>query len=365
MRVALTLVVFCATLTAQTVDPSVAGHVRRGVAAREAGRLEEAQSELESAVKSAPRLAEAHLFLGLVLHEREDFSGAEAALSMALSLKPDLPAARGLLGYDLLRLGRVGDAIPELERALEENPKNAQASGWLGQAFVRSGRAAEAVIHLEKARDASPTDPESAYFLGKALAQLSLGAQADLLAMAPDSAYAHLAVAEDHDLNGRTSEALSEYRLAIERNPALPGVWPAIGDIERDRGRNEAAAKAYRDGLEVEPEDPTVQLRYGLSLMQLGHSSEALPYLERAAKAEPPPDGASMALGKAQLDLNQLAQAETTFRQALTLAAGDQERMRVHYQLALLYQKQGEKDSAREHFRHFSGLRDRLTDDEK
>ena len=354
-----------AALGAQPVDPTTAEHVRRGVAAREAGQLADAQRELESAVAGAPNFAEAHLFLGLVLHERDDFSGASESLSRALAIKADLQGARGLLGYDLLRLGRIGDAIGQLELALSEDSQNAQTSRWLGQAYLRAGQPGDAIEHLERARVASTNDPHLLYLLGKAYLELSLSSQAELLALAPDSAYAHLAAAEDHDLNGRRVEALAEYRKAIKKDPSLPGVWSAIGDIERDRGDNEVAAAAYRQALEVDSENPALRLGYGQALVQLGRSEEALPHLMGAADSTPRPAGALAALGKAQLDLDRLTDAEVTLHKALALAADQQERMRIHYQLALVYRKQGAAESANEHLREFEELRKKLTVDER
>ena len=351
-------------LAAQVAGP-VAAHVSRGVAAREAGRLQEARLELEAAVRAAPELAEAHLYLGLVLHESGDFAAAAGALGRALALKPGLPGAKELLGYDLLMVGRAAEAAPYLEAARRENPSSWRVSAWLGRARLESGDAAAALPHLLEAQAAAPEDPELLYLLGKAYSQQSVHAQAQLLASAPESAYALLATAEDHDLNGRTDEAIAAYRNALSIDEALPDAWRALGDLERGRGSQRAAADAYLRALERQPGNVVLRLRYGEALLDLGLAEEALTHLEIAAGSHRSPPAAVEALGKALLDLGQFEEARDALSRALAGSADEQRRMKVHYQLARVSRKLGEVDAARRHLQEFGVLRAKLTASDK
>ena len=355
-----TVAMLVTALAAQVPDP-VAAHVSRGVAAREAGRLQEARRELEAAVRAAPGLAEAHLYLGLVLHESEDFAAAVHSLERALALKPRIPGARELLGYDLLMLGRAAEAVPHLDAARRENPGSWRVSTWLGRARLEAGDAGSAIPHLLEARATVPTDPELLYLLGKAYSQLALRAQAQLLASAPESSYAQLATAEDHDFNGRTDEAIAAYRKVLAGNGALPDAWRALGDLERGRGRNRVAFDAYRRALEIQTDNSALQLRCGEALLALGLASEALPHLESAAGADPAPPNALEALGKALLDLARFAEAGTALSRALEASVDEQRRMKIHYQLARVNRKLGEVETARKHLQEFSTLRSKLT----
>lgn len=354
----------CASLAAQVPGP-VADHVRQGVAAREAGRLEEARRELEAAVRAAPDLAEAHLYLGLVLHESADFSAAAGSLERALALKPELPGARELLGYDLLMLGRAEEAVPHIDAARLENTGRWQLSAWLGRAHLEAGDPQTALQHLLDAQAAAPTDPELLYLVGKAYSQLSLGSQAQLLAGAPESPYAYLATAEDHDLNGRSAEAIAAYRKALAGNPLLPDAWRALGDLEQGRGRHRAAVDAYRRALEVQPGNGALHLRCGEALLALGLAGEALPHLDAAAAADAPPAAALEALGKALLDLERFAEARAALARALDGSAEEQQRMKLHYQLARISRKLGDAAAAREHLQEFTDLRAKLTAGDK
>ncbi|MCY4189202.1 MAG: tetratricopeptide repeat protein [Bryobacterales bacterium] len=226
-----------APLAAQ-IPSVVAEHGRQGVTAREAGRLEEARRELEAAVRAAPELAEAHLYLGLVLHENEQYAAAADALSKALGLKPQLPRARELLGFDLLMLGRAAEAVPHLDAARREDSGRWELSAWLGRAYLESGDPEMALPHLLDAQAQAARDPQLLYLTAKAYSQLAVREQARLLALAPESEYAHLAAAEDHDLNGRPDDAIAAYRRALAVSGALPGAWRALGDLEQGRGRH-------------------------------------------------------------------------------------------------------------------------------
>ena len=256
-------------LAAQVANP-VTAHVSRGVAAREAGRLQEARRELEAAVRAAPGIAEAHLYLGLVLHESEDFAAAADSLDRALALNPAIPGARELLGYDLLMLSRAAEAVPHLDAARRENPGNWQVAAWLGRARLEAGDPGAALPHLLEAQGAAPADPELLYLVGKAYSQLAIHAQMQLLASAPESSHAHLAIAEDHDFNGRPDEAIAAYRKALASNKALPDAWRALGDLEQDRGRYRDAVDAYRRALEIQTENVALHFRCGEALLALG-----------------------------------------------------------------------------------------------
>ena len=361
MTARLAVIAMLATALAAQVPGPVAAHVTRGVAAREAGRLEEARAELEAAVRVAPEIAEAHLYLGLVLHESGDFAAAADSLGRALDLKPGLPGARELLGYDLLMLGRSAEAIPHLDAARREDPGNWRVSAWLGRARLETADPVAALPHLLEAQVGAPADPELLYLVGKAYSQLSIQAQAQLLTSAPESPYAHLATAEDHDFNGRADEAIAAYRQALAGDEALPDAWRALGDLERDRGRHRHAVDAYRRALEIRTGNGTLHLRCGEALLALGLADQALPHLETAARADPASPVVLGALGKALLDLERFGEAHQALSRALADSRDEQKRMEIHYQLARASRKLGDVEAAQEHLQEFRTLRARLT----
>ena len=231
----------------------------------------------------------------------------------------------------------------------------------LGWAWPTCGPGSRAKIPLFHAvLEAKPADADLLYYLGQAHTGVALGFQAELLRLAPDSARAHLAVAEDHRLNGREKEALAEYAIALERDPNLREAREAQAEIYRGQGNHEAAAEAYEAALRLTPQSSALHYGYGDSLLHLGQAPQAIPHLRRALAGEPPVAGAHALLGKALLDVGELAAAERNLRQALALEPDAQAQMRVHYHLARLYRKRGDSQTAAAHLAAFRALQEKV-----
>ncbi|MDG2049340.1 MAG: tetratricopeptide repeat protein [Myxococcota bacterium] len=79
------------------------------------------------------------------------------------------------------------------------------------------------------------------------------------------------------------------------------------------------AIRAYRRGLEAEPENPELLNSLGFSLFQLGRSEEAVEALEEALEADPSHWKAHNNLALASVDLGELELAEAHYRESLSL----------------------------------------------
>jgi mono/diheme cytochrome c family protein len=79
---------------------------------------------LQAAVKSDPKSAEAHNFLGSALSSLGRTGEATQQFRTALSLKADYSNARFNLGNALVRAGKFDEAIAEYRRILEANPED-------------------------------------------------------------------------------------------------------------------------------------------------------------------------------------------------------------------------------------------------
>lgn len=350
------LLLFTAIGSAQ-VDPQFAAHVRAGLEARQAGRLDEAARELSAAARISDALPEVFLTLGEVEHRRKQWPAAAAAFEKALELKPGVPGVRPLLGLDYLMLGRYQEAIETLEKARKEPDANPDAPFWLGLALLETGRNEEAIPHLETARDASPNDPDRLFYLGRAYQRAGAQVQSRLLAVAPDSARAHLAMAEDHAYNGRPDLAIEEYRRTAEIDPTMPGVRGAVAELQAADGKYEEAAASYAEELELSPHNPTVHYRYAVILQQLGRGEEATGHLRQAVEGDPRIVEAWADLGKALLRQKDLPGAEQALLKALSMESTPDVARTAHYQLGLLYRQTGEAEKSKEHLEAFQKLR--------
>lgn len=206
----------------------------RGELLWRAGRLSEAALALEEAAALDPAHALAQGFLGLVLLEAGRPGAAVAPLARAAALDGRHIAFRAGLAEALRRDGRGPQAERALSAALRERPKawtlRLQRARWRleDERFEGALREARAAAALE-GRDAD------GWFLeARALAGLGREAEAEAavdraLSIAPNLGRAYLLRAQLRQAQGRSREAVADFRLVHERFPYL------FNDEERGR----------------------------------------------------------------------------------------------------------------------------------
>jgi TolB-like protein/DNA-binding winged helix-turn-helix (wHTH) protein len=127
----------------ERVDPVVAG--------------EEIRIAGETAVRLAPRLAQAH---GITAMHRFwyawDFDAAEESYANAIRLNPNEPGALHDHGWLLIARGRFDDGIALIRRAQELDPVSPRANMHVAWAYIYTRRYADAVREARRALALSP-----------------------------------------------------------------------------------------------------------------------------------------------------------------------------------------------------------------
>jgi tetratricopeptide (TPR) repeat protein len=113
---------------------------------------EEAMAAYRSALEIDPRLADAHLNLGRLLHERGETAAAEAHYRQALAVRPDDATAAFNLGVALQDLGRLEEAAEAYESALAIDRSLADAHYNLSGLYERLNQPEAAFRHLRTYR---------------------------------------------------------------------------------------------------------------------------------------------------------------------------------------------------------------------
>jgi Flp pilus assembly protein TadD len=261
-----------------------------GVAAVEAGRLDEAVRILSAVVQSDPKAAEAHFYLGLA-H---------------------------------FRAGRSVAARPLLERSVTLAPANAQAWKLLGLVSTSAGDSEGAVAALRKACDLTPQDDEACYYLARNLHALGRYeaarapfAKALRAAPPPTRARVHRAVALNFAAIGAVAEAEQHFVKAIQ----LAGRTPREAEDARvDYGaflfRQGRTAEALRPLQQAASDAPSARglLELGRVLLHLSKLDEAAARLEKAVALEPANSNAHLLLGRTYLRMGRAAEGEREMR---------------------------------------------------
>lgn len=143
-----------------------------GIAAHQAGRLDEALELYDRAIAKGERRSGAFTNIGVILRRRKQFAAAAAAHRKALELAPDDPGILGNLGNALKDDGRFEEAVAIKRRVIELAGETADNLHSLGIALRDAGLLDEADAAFARALALRPDDPEIRFNL--ALTQLHL-----------------------------------------------------------------------------------------------------------------------------------------------------------------------------------------------
>ncbi len=127
-----------------------------GEALRDQGRIDEAITQLETALRINACFFVAHNHLGLALMRRGDREGALDHFKKAVSLNPGYQEAHNNLANLLVDMGNLDDAIIHYHEALEIDPSLFQVHNNLATALARKGLYDQAVFHFKKALSINP-----------------------------------------------------------------------------------------------------------------------------------------------------------------------------------------------------------------
>jgi Flp pilus assembly protein TadD len=164
-----------------------------------------------------PQAWQAHVRLGQLLFDRQQFAAALPHLQHAVDLKPKLPDNRNLLGLDYCRLQRFDEGIAEYRAALQLKQSNATGQNS-GEATVRTNLANALTITGNN--------------LSAAAGQTSAEAMQ------------------------RYQEAISEYEKALQLEPRQPAIHRNLGMLLARVGRYDEAEAHLRTTLEIVPNEP-------------------------------------------------------------------------------------------------------------
>ena len=171
-----------------------------GVTALGAGVFDEAQTDLEQAVKLKPGDPAYLIALGAAWLKKPDLIVAEQIFRRALELQPDNAQAQMYLGYVLYKQKKFTEARGYLEKTIKADPGVPEGFYYLGLIVQEENEDERAISLLEKAIQVSPAFANAHVALGasylklkdypRAQKELELGAKLN-----PDDSKAHYQLA--------------------------------------------------------------------------------------------------------------------------------------------------------------------------
>lgn len=178
-----------------------------------------------------------------------------------------------------------------IRRALEFDPDHAVALAELVTTLRGVRRYEEALELLERRRRARPDDFGVLADIGRTLSALGRYAEAEETlrrALAGlDNAPTRYELGLALDEAGRPSEAIAEYRRALDRNPNHLESLNNLGAALANQGRMDEAARHFERLIAVDPENADAHANLGFALAAAGARARAAAAFREALRLDP------------------------------------------------------------------------------
>lgn len=260
-------------------------YANKGAAVHFLGDYKGAVELQETAVRLAPDRAEFHDQLATTHYRRRTRRSIQKAIAFwtaAKMLDPDNPRYHHNIGTVLVGIQNLPAAMNSYQRAIELDPKYTEAYVNLARVCQAMENCSGAVSNAEAARNLAPDRPE---------------VRAELIGI-----YYHCRMKRLFEL---------EIEEFIESFPHDLTFYHNLGVIYRNIGQPEAAVRAYREALKLNPDYKLMEM-FG----SLDGCDEAIPTIEEAAKLVPEDPGIQMLLAQRYFHCGRVDDAGRTLAEA-------------------------------------------------
>ena len=330
----------------------------RGAQAMRSGDTATAEAAFREAVRLGPRFPDAHLDLGLVLGREGRMEESIAELRRAVALDPKLASAHLFLGIFLYQANQAEPARRELQVELSLDPKSVEALTWLGTIDLAENHPERAVVSLDRAAEFAPDDLNILELRGRAHNQVAHDSYARMARLAPNSWHVHRVQAGLYSDEGRHTEAVAEYKAAIEAEGRNPDLYEGLGDEYRKLSQLEDARAAYAREVELSPNNPIALYNLGSTEIEQGQPEAGVPRLQRMLQMAKGFPVAEYYLGRGLAAEGQDAEAVTWLTKAAADAREGEVAQRSWYELTRIYHRLHQDTAEQQALANYKRLRD-------
>jgi tetratricopeptide (TPR) repeat protein len=337
--------------------PATFEDLARGAAeAREAGRIEEAVSLYERAVKMRPSWDEGLWYLGTRHYEKDRNEAARDALQRFVILKPDAGMGWALLGLCEYRVRAYDAALDHLRRASQRDLAGGEevvraVRLHLGLLYARQGEFELSLYLLSSLASAKTPPPRD---VCEALGIALLRARALPSEVAEDRRPLVLALGRAgwSQFSGDMESAAKAYAELAERFPREPNVIYSYAVFRAAQGALHAA-DLFQRTIDLDEGHVFARLHLAHLKMRGGDFGSARILAEEAVKLAPEQPAARDALGRVLVELGEVDSGIAELEMGIRLAPESPE---MHFALARAYGKAGRSDAAERTMARFKEL---------
>ncbi len=232
----------------------------------------------------------AHLKRGMAYKSRGELQNAVRDLRRAVALDPSAPRPLELLGDVNAGLGRHERAVASYEQYLQLDDRSSIVLYKLGLAHYRNGAPDNAIAPLERAVTLDQRFAEAHHLLGLCLRDSGRANEArDALEaatrLAPGLTAPREALADVYFAIGHDRLAIDQLEALAALEPARPERLVAVGLAQARTGRREAAVVGLGRGVERFPDRPEVYAALGRVWLQVAEAHQDPVALKKALEA--------------------------------------------------------------------------------
>lgn len=360
---ALLLTVSCSVLQAQDAERSEAFHLEQQ------GRVQDAESVWRKLSEEYPKQAEPWAHVGLLEARQEHYAEAIASYRKALTLNPSMPGLKLNLGLALFKAADYRQAIEVLKPLLTVQPTSSPEAQrlriLLGMSYYGMKDFALATPYLKKAVEADTNNQTLLLTLAHSCLlskqyQCVLDTFHRMVELNADSAEAHMLTGEALDAMRDTLGAIREFRAAAAANPKEPNVHFGLGYLLWTQGQYAEAVKEFQAELDNDPGHAQAQEYLADAYIQMNRMEDAEPILEKLRSSDASNAKVHLDLGIVYEEQGQKDAALMQFREAVRLAPTD---VNAHWRLGRLYRSQGKTEEAKAEFERAKSLNKKADDE--
>lgn len=276
----------------QVAPAAVRGALAKTIAALEANRLTEAETAARQAVAIAPRAADAHNLLGVVLDRLGRTSEALKEFDTAINLDTAFVSARNNRARIYAQQGRTKEAAAEFQEVLRRDPQHVQAQYNLGVLYGETGDFARAADYLRAARRALPNDLPLAFAYLQTAYRANRNLEADALAdtlerQAGGDVRPLFTLATVYGQSGQYERAAKLYKEIDRRQPRTYEVLYNLGIALYNLNRPTEAALALAEAADINPAPAETHFRLGLLASEAANHPNAIEEFKHATERAP------------------------------------------------------------------------------
>ena len=286
----------------------------------QAGKSDEAISELQTLETRDPSMKGLALELGTAYYKKSDFPKAIEYFKKATAEDPANQEAIQLLGLSNYLGGHPADAIPLLEKVQAWYPRaNVDAAYILGICYIQTRNYDQARKSFGKMFDV-PGDSAAAYlFTARMLFRQEYDPIAEeyaqkAAALDPKLPLAHFLLGELYLYKSRVPEAITEFQKELAINPAHAASYYKLADAYSRVQKFDDAERLLQRSIWLDATSTGPYILMGKVLEKKGEYDLAVRALQRAAAMDPNNPITHHLLGQAYRDMGNKESADSELK---------------------------------------------------